>query len=452
MSNKVIRLKKGFDIKIEGNPAPSIRTTYSSSSYAVKPSDYLGIAPIPKMEVSEGDKVKAGTPLFHDKPNPSVKFCSPVSGEIVAINRGEKRAIVEVVVLADKNNDFVDFGKGDPNSMERDAIVDKLKQSGLWPALVQRPFGHVADSTVVPRDIFISGFDSAPNAVDYNFTMKGSEDLFQIGINALNQLTSGKVHLSLDATKKPCDTFNNADNVVVHWFQGPHPAGNVGVQIHHIAPINKGETVWTIRPDDVVAMGRLFRDGQYNTERTFAVSGSEIKHAEYFKAYLGANIEKAVEGNLHTDNVRYISGNVLTGTKINGNGHISAQHNQVTVIAEGDDYELLGWLLPSYPRPSFSSTYPAFIYHQPEYRVNTNTNGEERAFVVSGQYEAVTPMDILPEHLIKAILVEDFDLIEGLGIYEVLEEDLALCEFACTSKIPVQSILRDGLEFMKEQV
>lgn len=446
-----IKLKRGFDISIAGKAPRKVLGDLNATTYALKPMNFIGLMPIPKLMVEVGDQVKAGDKLFYDKKRPNIFFSAPVSGEIVEVRRAAKRAISEVVILADKKIEFKDFGKADATTMTREEVTERLVESGAWTAIRQRPFDIIAEPGDVPKGIFISGFDSAPLAANYNFTLAGLSREFQAGVNALQKLTDGTVHLSLNAKTKPCDTFIDVKGVEKHWFEGPHPAGTVGVQMHHIAPIAKGEVAWHINPMDVVAIGRLFADGQYNTARTIAVAGPEVKEPGYYNTYLGANVENLLKDNLKKENVRFISGNVLTGEKIEQTAYLNYFDNVVSVIEEGDFYEMFGWLLPSYARPSLSPTFPWGFFPNFDFEVNTNTHGEERAFVVTGQYEEVTPMDIYPQHLLKAIMARDFEKMEGLGIYEVAEEDLALCEFVCTSKQPVQEILREGLDYVREQ-
>lgn len=447
-------LKRGFDIKVAGRALKKVEEL-RSPTYAVKPKDLMGMTPIPKLEVEVGDEVKAGDKLFYDKKRPEIFYTAPVSGEVAAVNRAEKRSIAEVVILADDEVKFKDFGITDPTVISRDKVIAKMLESGTWPYLRQRPYNVVADPNDVPRDIFISTFDSAPMAPNYNFTLAGEGKAFQAGINALRKLTDGDVHLGMDANRKPADVFMKATGVEKHWFKGAHPAGNVGVQIHHVKPIKKGEIVWHIGPQEVVVLGRLFSQGKYDTRKLIALGGPVVKDPKYYSTYQGASVKALVEGKLNNDHVRYISGNVLTGTEISiSDGpeqHIGFYDNQVSVVEEGDFYEMFGWILPSYARPSISPTFPWSLFPDEEFDVNTNTHGEERAFVVTGEYEKVLPMDIYPVHLLKAIMARDFDKMEGLGIYEVIEEDLALCEFVCTSKVHVQGILRDGLDYMREQ-
>ncbi|MEZ5007516.1 MAG: Na(+)-translocating NADH-quinone reductase subunit A [Chitinophagales bacterium] len=445
------KLRKGYDIKIEGSPVKET-FTYQATTCAVNPKDIHGISPIPKVIVEVGDEVKAGDVIFFDKKNPSVKYVAPVSGEIVAINRGEKRSIAEIVILADKEINYKQFETGNLTSLTREEIIAQMLEAGLWPLLKQRPFNEIALADEMPKGIFISAFNSHPMAANLNYTLQGTDADFQAGINALSKLTKGAVHLSLDATETPASAFVNAKNVSHYWFNGKHPAGNVGIQIHHIDPILKGDIVWTIGAEDVVTLGKYFNKGIYDPVRTVALGGPQVKKPGYYKTRQGANVSGLLENNLKNNHVRVISGNVLTGQQIDAEkGHLGFYSNQLSVIEEGDDYEMFGWLIPSYMRPSISKSLPAALFPNYKHNVNTNTHGEHRAFVVTGQYESVLPMNLYPQHLLKAIIVNDLDKMEGLGIYEVVEEDLALCEFVCTSKQHVQEILREGLEYVKEQ-
>lgn len=449
---KVIKLTRGFDIKIEGAPAKKINNTFTSKTFSIKPIDFHGLAPIPKLLVAEGDGVLAGDRLFFDKQNDNIFYTAPVSGEVIEIRRGEKRSIVEIVILADQVMKYRQWDKADVNSISNTEIIDRMLDSGAWHFLKQRPYDIAANPKEEPKAIFISGFDSAPLAPDYNFIMEGKQFDFQNGIKILSKLTKGKIHLCLSSDHKPCDTFDYAKGVEVHWFSGPHPAGNAGIQIHHIDPINKGDTIWYINPQDVANLGKLFTEGIYQPERTVAYAGPELVHTGYIKTLQGANISEIIKNNLKNTHVRFISGNVLTGKKIEANGHLGYYDHLLTVIEEGDQPELFGWLIPAYPRPTKSSAFLAYMNEAPSgFRVNTGMHGEERAYVVTGQYESVLPMDIYPVNLVKAIMARDFDLMEGLGIYEVSEEDFALCEFVCTSKIEVQEIIREGLDYVRSQ-
>ncbi len=449
----VKRLRKGLDIKVVGHPANKLESYFSARTFAVKPRDFIGLSPIPKLLVQEGSEVLAGDPLFFDKANPDVLYSSPVSGQVVEIRRGEKRSITDVILISDEIIRYREWPRVDPASLDRQAVIQRLLETGAWPLIRQRPFNIIADPGDEPKAIHVSGFDSSPLAPDYNFVLQGKKLAFQQGLDVLRKLTSGKVHLNLNVRHKPVDTLNEAANVQINWFDGPHPAGNVGVQIHHLDPINKNDRVWYVRPQDVITLGKVFSEGKYDPERIVALAGPEVARPRYFKTRLGAGVEQLLANNLRNEHVRVISGNLLTGQRVEPSGHLSFYDDLVTVIAEGDQPELLGWLFPSYPRPTASKTYPIITNDAPEegFVVNSSMHGEERAFVMSGQYEKVLPMDIYPVHLLKAILSRDFELMEGLGIYEVDTEDLALCEFVCTSKIDVQDILREGLEYVRSQ-
>ncbi|MEX2590473.1 MAG: Na(+)-translocating NADH-quinone reductase subunit A [Chitinophagales bacterium] len=448
---QVIKLKKGHDIKIRGRAIKEVSEDYFPSSYAVKPKDFVEMIPIPKLAVEVGAEVKAGDHIYFDKRRPEIFYTAPVSGEVAEVIRGEKRSINEIVILADKEVKFREFEKADPNTLDKKTITEKLLDSGCWPFIKQRPFNFVADPEEKPKAIFISGFDTAPLSANLNFTLQGESKAFQAGIDALRKLTDGKVHLSLDAKRKPCDTFENVQNIEKHYFEGPHPAGNVGIQIHHIDPIAKGEIAWTVGAQEVVFIGRLFLEGRFNTQKLVAVAGPKVKNPSYIRTFPGANLEELINKQVDEENVRIISGDVLTGKKVVSKGFLGLFNNLISVIEEGDQYEMFGWLIPSYARPSISPTFPWTLFPNEEFDVNTNTHGEARALVVTGQYEQVLPMNIYPVHLLKAIMANDFELMEGLGIYEVVEEDMALCEFVCTSKTNVQEILREGLDYMYEQ-
>lgn len=441
------KLSRGYDIKLLGKAQDSFLEAGRSTLYAMKPTDVLGIGPIPKLTVDIGSEVLAGDSLFYDKANPEVMFCSPVSGEIVEVRRGARRAITEIVILADSTNEFRKHDVLSVESASREDLVKTMCEAGAWVHIKQRPFNVLADSNVVPRDIFISCMDTAPLAADQNKVIEGREAAFQKGLDVLARLTDGAVHLGVGPNS--ADVYTKANGVQVHPFSGPHPAGNVGVQIHHIKPINKGDVVWTLKPQDVAIIGKLFTEGIYDPERVVAVTGDELNTTGYWKTRVGASITPVVDSNTKQDNVRYISGNVLSGTRINKDGFLGLYDDHVTVVEEGNKMEMFGWLVPSYKRPSRSRTFLSFLRPNKEYHVNTNNHGDERAYVVTGQYDAVVPMDILPVYLVKSILYQDFEQMEGLGIYEVVEEDLALCEFVCTSKQPVQKILRSGLDFVR---
>ncbi|MTI30303.1 Na(+)-translocating NADH-quinone reductase subunit A [Xanthovirga aplysinae] len=449
--SKLIKLKKGFDIKLVGKAEKKIAEAPQPETFAVKPTDYPGFY-MPKMLVKEGDVVKAGTPIFYDKKKEGIFYAAPVSGEVVEVKRGEKRKLLEVKILADKQISYEEFSKfnvSELTKLSRKEATEQLLNSGVWPNIIQRPYGIVADPNDTPKAIFISAFDSHPLAADLSFTLKGEEQNFQAGLEVLSKFTDGKIHLNVNADSEDAAVFSQAKDVVINKISGPHPAGNVGVQIHHIDPINKGDVAWTVSPFGVAQIGKLFLTGHYDASRVIAVAGSEVKNPQYYKTYTGASIKKFVGNNLKSNHVRFVSGNVLTGEKVDSDGHLGFYHNLLTVIPEGDYYEMLGWALPS-KRLSFQRALGLLSFLNPnkEYVMDTNTRGEKRAFVQTGVFEQVTPMDILPTHLIKAVMAEDYDNMEALGIYEVVEEDLALCEFVDVSKHDIQAILRHGIDLM----
>ncbi|NNE26286.1 MAG: Na(+)-translocating NADH-quinone reductase subunit A [Saprospiraceae bacterium] len=447
------KLKKGFDIKLAGTANEPV-VPGNVNRYAVKPTNFRGIAPIPKVEVSVGDDVQAGDVLFYDKTNPEIKYVSPVSGEVVEVRRGAKRSISHVIVLADKEQRFKSLVAPSPDA-DRATLVEFLIESGIWPYIIQRPFDIVADTQTTPENIFISTFDTSPLAIDSKYILDGNEAHFQKGLDVLGQLTDGQVHLGIDGrhNANPPATFINAEGVAKHYFDGKHPAGNVGVQIHHVAPIKQSASVWTLNVAAVIAMGKLFNLNRYEHHQVIGLVGTPFNENKLIKCPVGPSIDEITAGNADVNDsaLRFVNGNVLTGGHVYQDDFVNAHVNQLSCLTEGDYHEAFGWLLPLKPRPSVSKTFPAFIIPEHRYDADTNTHGERRAFVVTGQYEKVLPMNIYPQHLMKAIMAGDIERMEGLGINELSEEDLALCEFTCTSKMPLQKILREGLDMMREQ-
>ncbi|MCD4696497.1 MAG: Na(+)-translocating NADH-quinone reductase subunit A, partial [Bacteroidales bacterium] len=447
--SKQIKLRKGLDIRLEGKADKILIPEKRPGRYAVKPVDFPGL--VPKMCIKPGGTVKAGTPLFFDKQKPDIKYTSPVSGTLTDVVRGERRRILEVVIEAN-GDEYVDFGKADMKTMNRDEIVSRILESGLWPAIRQRPYHVVANPTETPKSIFVSGFDTAPLSADFDFIIDHlSEELYRTGITVLTKLTDGPVHLGLGANTTS-NILKNTPEVEIHYFKGPHPAGNIGIQIHHIDPVNKGETVWYVNLQDVVNLGRLFAEGVYAPEKIVAISGSEVDKPRYHRTRTGALISTIITNNITSDNVRYISGNVLTGTRIESDGFLGYYDSTITAIPEGNHHEFFGWIMPGLNKFSISRTFLTWLMANKNYKLDTNLHGGERAFVMTGQYEKVLPMDIYPMLLLKSILVEDIDRMEQLGIYEIAEEDFALCEFICSSKIEIQSIVRKGLDLMVREM
>ncbi len=448
--SELVSIRKGLDIKIEGEADKVIKEAPKSKVVGLNMSDFHGITP--KLAVKQGDIIKAGDPLFYAKHDSRIQFVSPVSGEVTDIVRGEKRRILNIVLLADDQteyrlNEIIDI----KNSKEED-LKNYLLATGAWAFIKQRPYDIVANPNQLPRDIFISAYDSAPLAPDYDYTLKGKEEEIQAAVDALNKLTSGRVYIGLseNSTVSP---FNSIKNIEKISLKGPHPIGNVGTQINKVSPINKGEVVWTVNPADLVVIGELLLKGTFNMERVVATTGYNLKNPHYLKTIAGSQLSTLLIDNVEGDNNRYINGNVLTGYKSADTGFLGYYTTQVTVIEEGNDYDFFGW---NRPRPEKFSFYRAFMTSwltpNKKYRLNTNTNGEHRAFVLTGKFEKVFPMDIYPLQLLKACITKDIDKMEQLGIYEVSPEDFALTEFIDTSKNDHQEIIREGLDLMIKEV
>jgi Na+-transporting NADH:ubiquinone oxidoreductase subunit A len=447
--SKDVKIRKGVNIKLKGVAEKIYATSVSTSDIVLKPSDFPTL--IPKLNVKVGDSVKAGTALFYNKENDKVLFTSPISGEVVEIKRGEKRKILEVRVKATGDIQYETFKQGDPSNMSKEDIMDNMLKSGVWPFVRQRPFDVVANPMDTPKAIHVTAFNTAPLAPDYGFVAHGQGDLLQIGLDALAKLTSGKVHLNITGNSNADEAFTGAKNVQINRISGPHPAGNVGIQMHHIDPINKGEVVWTLNALDVLTIGKLFKEGKFDASRAIAFAGSKVKEPKYAKTILGANINNIITNNVEEDG-RYISGNPLNGTQITEDGHLGFYDYQLSVIPEGGKDRFFGWM-PYLGFNGFSLSRTAFSFLTPNkvHDLDTNMNGEPRAFVMAGEYERVFPMDIYPVHLLKSMLIQDIDLMENLGVYEVAPEDFALCEYGCTSKIDTQKIVREALDLVKRE-
>ncbi|MFM1930897.1 MAG: hypothetical protein RL226_200 [Bacteroidota bacterium] len=441
-----IKIKKGTNIRLAGEANKTLETPARAQMFAVRPPDFHGVTP--KLMVKEGDRVTAGSALFHDKYDERILFASPVSGSIKEIVRGEKRRVLAITIQADASNEYKSFSTQSAASYKKQALMELLLEAGMWPFVMQRPYSVVANPTLTPKAIFVSGFDSAPLAPDTDFVLNGEMENFQEGMNALKVLADGKaVHLCYKAGSSALKSVQGA---TLHEVSGPHPAGNVGVQIHHIDPINKGEVVWYVDYQNVANIGRFLKTGKTDIYRVVALTGSEIEAPKYYKLTVGSQLSNVLQGQLKGDNVRVISGNVLTGETSSKDGFLGYYEQQITCIPEGNEPQFLlttGWLGLGFDKFSVSRTFPTWLMPQSKkFKLNTNNNGEERAFVVTGQYEEVFPFDIYPVQLLKAIMTNDLDGMEKLGIYEIGPEDFALCEYVCTSKINVQQIVRQGLD------
>ena len=445
-NQKVYRLTKGYDIPLEGEAETVVDGGVTATRYALMPPDFVGLMPIPKVVVEVGDSVNAGDVIFYDKKKDRIKFVAPVSGEIIEINRGLKRSISSIVILADREQQSRSY-ELPSGAASREELVEFLLESGAWPCIRQRPYNVVADPDVVPRDIFVSTFSTAPLAADRTLQIAGREATFQAGLDTLRRLTDGLVYLGLDGNAEGPTAFAAMTGVEKRYFTGAHPAGNVGVQIHHIHPAGVGEnTVWTLDVNAVLLLGELMTTGRYNTERVVALSGAPLTNPRHVRTFAGANLGELLAGE-NVGGSRIISGDVLTGDGVEAEGYLGFFHDTVSVVLEGNEAELFGWLVPLKSRASISPTIPTLG----DVNVTTNSHGEKRAFVVNNDYERVMPMDIYTQQLMKAIMIKDFEAMEGLGIYELVEEDVALAEFACVSKQPLQFILRGGLDMMMEQ-
>ena len=447
----MIKIKKGIDIHLVGEAKKEVRN-YEPQIFAIKPHDFIGV--IPKLHVAEGDEVKVGTVLFHDKKNEDVFFTSPVSGKVKEVVRGEKRVILKVVVESDGKYEAIDFGKADPAKLSRNEVIEKMIQSGTWTMLRQRPYSTIAKAQDKPKCIVVSMFDTAPMAPDNNFIIANQMEAVKAGAEALAKLTDGQVYLNVNSeeTKKALEALKfSAKNIAVNVFQGPHPAGNVSTQLNVLSPINKGEVVWYCYAQNIISIGNLFLTGKYDSKRIFAFTGSEVKEPVYYATRIGADLS-GLYNNISSENVRIISGNVLTGTKINGNNVLGYYDTQVSVIPEGDHYQLFGWLAPNFKKFTSTNTMGASLCKKSRKVLDTNLNGGVRPLIMTGNFEKVFPFDIYPMQLIKACIIKDIDQMEELGIYEIDAEDFALCEVIDPSKTPIQQIIREGLELLRKEM
>jgi len=448
--SKDIKIKKGLNIRLKGEANKTLSSAPRSRTFMIKPSDFHLITP--KLAVREGAKLLAGEVIFYSKSNEKIKFVSPVSGTLTKIERGAKRVIEEIVIEADSQDSYKDFGIVNPETINSEDLKNHLLASGCWAFIKQRPYDVIANPDVMPKAIFVSAYTTAPLAADYDFTLTGKEKELQAAVSAISKLTNGSIHVGVGTSGK--NAFEGLKDITVHSVSGIHPAGNVGTLIGEVDPVNKGEVVWTITPQDLVIIGELLLTGKFNAERIIALSGSSVKTPKYYTTKLGAEVATFVyDSGLNEENVRVISGNVLSGERISLKGHLGYFPNTVTVIPEGDDYELFGWLLPVFNKESITRSLTfSWMFPKKEYTLDTNTNGEHRAFVLTGDYEQVFPLDIYPMQLLKACMVGDLDNMEALGMYEVAPEDFALTEFVCVSKQPHQKIIRDGLDLMYKEI
>lgn len=444
--SKDIRIRKGFNLNLDGEANKILVDIHPSKTFALKPADFFSSTP--KLLVKEGAKVEKGTPLFFAKENPRVHFVSPVSGEVTAITRGAKRKILEVVVTQDDSAAAVKHEIPELSALDQEQTKEILLKAGAWPFITQRPYGTIARPEDTPKAIYVSTYTTAPLDVDYDFLLKNNKAEFQKGIDVLAKLTDN-LTLTADASFK--GLFEKVENVNLVGVSGNHPAGNVGVQIHHLTPINAGESIWVVNPEDVANIGALFMSGEFSAQRTVALVGSSVGNPQYYKATIGASISALLE-NVKIDNNqpnRFINGDVLTGTATSPDNYLGFYNNLFTIIPEGNNYRMFGWLpFVDNNIPSMSKTSLSWLFGKRKAKVNTNLNGEERALVVTGEMEKVLPMDIYPMQLLKACMVQDVERMEALGIYEVVPQDFALVDYSSTSKIEAQEIIKQGIELM----
>jgi len=442
----VIKLHKGLNINLKGRAAEQKIQLKSNGKYALMPDDFEGVTP--KVVVKEGDKVQAGDALFVNKQYPEVKFASPVSGTVSAVVRGERRKVLCVKVDADAQQSFVDFGKKDVTKLDGKAVIDALLEAGIFGYVNQLPYAVSTNPSVMPKAIFVSALRDKPLAADFEFEVKGQEADFQTGITALSKIA--KTYLGVGVGS----ALENVKDAEVNIFDGKCPAGNVGVQVNHIDPVNKGEVVWTIGdPTVVLFIGRLFNTGKVDLRRTVALCGSEIKNPAYVDMLVGEELSTLLSNSYDAQkSVRIINGNVLTGKTTTKEGFLGAHSSEITVIPEGNDAdEVLGWILPRFNQFSVSRSYFSWLCGKKSYALDARIKGGERHMIMSGEYDKVLPMDIYGEYLIKAIITGDIDRQEALGIYEVSPEDFALAEFVDSSKLELQRIVREGLNVLRKE-
>ncbi len=445
---KLVQTTKGLDIQISGQAEPKLVKLPIPEDVKIIPDHY----PIyPKLSVKAGDKVLAGDPILYDKNHPDVLVTSPVSGEVLAVNRGERRKILDIIIRVDKSIEYKSFEKINLETASAESLKALLQEAGVWSYIKQRPFDEMANPAVTPKAIFVSAYDSAPLAPEYEVIIKGEEPAFQAGLNTLVKLTHGKVYLG-SKTGSAFSAFKNVEQVEL---QGKHPVGNPSVMIQQISPINRGEIVWTVNPLGVLFIGRLLLTGQVDFSKKIALTGPEVNVPQYYQTIIGTDISSIIKDNVATDkHLRYISGNVLTGTQIEADGQVVAADSQLTVIAEGDEqHEVLGWAMLRLHNFSVNRSYFSWLMGKKmTAKFDARLLGGRRALIMSGEYDKVFPFDILPEYLIRAMITKDYDKMENLGIYEVIPEDFALCEYVCTSKMELQKITQEAIEFMKSEM
>lgn len=445
----VVKLRKGLEINLKGKAKEKKLPTRDSQEYGLVPDFFVGVTP--KVVVRPGDRVLAGDPLFVNKACPEVNFASPVSGTVTEVMRGQRRRVLCVKVKADEKQEYRDFGVRDTGSLDADKVKKALLEAGLFGYINQLPYAVSTTPDTTPSGIFVSALRDMPLAGDFEFELQGNEDAFQTGITALSKIAPVSLGIGIEQKSTALTAVQNAK---LNVFDGPCPAGNVGVQINNVSPVGKGETVWTVDPTAVIFIGRLFLTGKVDLRRTIAVAGSQVVEPAYTEVLVGAALSDILDGRLvNTEHIRIINGNPLTGRVSSQDDYLGAHTSEVTVIPEGDDKnELLGWILPRTNEFSVSRSYFTWLQGtKKEYDLDARIKGGKRHMIMSGEYDRVLPMDIYGEYLIKSIIAGDIDKQEQLGIYEISPEDFALAEFVDSSKLPLQKIVREGLDVLRKE-
>lgn len=445
----VVKLRKGLEINLKGKAKEKKLPTRDSQEYGLAPDFFVGVTP--KVVVRPGDHVLAGDPLFVNKACPEVNFASPVSGTVTEVMRGQRRRVLCVKVKADEKQEYRDFGVRDTGSLDADKVKKALLEAGLFGYINQLPYAVSTTPDTTPSGIFVSALRDMPLAGDFEFELQGNEDAFQTGITALSKIAPVSLGIGIEQKSTALTAVQNAK---LNVFDGPCPAGNVGVQINNVSPVSKGETVWTVDPTAVIFIGRLFLTGKVDLRRTIAVAGSQVVEPAYTEVLVGAALSDILDGRLvNTEHIRIINGNPLTGRVSSQDDYLGAHTSEVTVIPEGDDKnELLGWILPRTNEFSVSRSYFTWLQGtKKEYDLDARIKGGKRHMIMSGEYDRVLPMDIYGEYLIKSIIAGDIDKQEQLGIYEISPEDFALAEFVDSSKLPLQKIVREGLDVLRKE-
>lgn len=449
----VIKIKKGLNLPITGSlpKIENISETKKVTKVALLGDDYIGMKP--SFEVKEGDVVKLGQLLFNDKKTPGVKYTAPAAGKVVEINRGEKRKFLSIVIQIEGNDEitFENFSEGNLLELGREKVQKVLIDSGMWTSIKSRPFGKVAAPRTTPHSIFVNLMDTSPLAPPMDLILKGNENHLVNGVKVLRNLTEGKIFIC----KSPKLSLNNFEikNTEIHDFDGPHPAGLVGTHIHMLDPVSRNKTVWYIGLQDVIAIGKLFTSGKLDFERVISIAGPGAKNPKVVKTRMGASISEIINGETISGEIRPIAGSVLNGYDASqeGYGYLGKFHQTVSLIAEGTERKFLGWLLPGSNVFSITNAFLAAMFKGKKFNLTTSTNGNERAMVPIGNYEQVTPLDIVPTYLLRALAVDDVEEAEKLGCLEIEEEDLALCTVVCSSKIDHGKNLRRNLTLIEKE-